>query len=70
MIYKECQKELQNITGLKRVEKTTGDKIKEDTFALILKKNKTWRRGNIGMKEKIEIVELQKLLKKKIRRDI
>ncbi len=38
--------------GIKRVEETTGNKIKEDNFALIRKKNKIWKRGNIGMKEK------------------
>ncbi len=73
--YDEFEKALRETIetyGVKRKEETTGDKITEEILQQIKKKREMWKKigGKENSKTKIENIEIQKLVKRKIREDI
>ncbi len=52
---------------IRRKEEETGDKLKQETINLIDEKNQLQKRKMKKRKDKIELEELQKLVKKKVR---
>ncbi len=74
--YNELENEIKYVVkkyGTKRKEETTRDKISEETSKLIMKKRVMWKkaRGKMNdLQRKIENIEMQKMIKKRIREDV
>ncbi len=56
--------------GHKKREEKTGDKSREETLEIIQKKHKPMTKTCKSNREKVEIRELQKLVRRKVREDI
>ncbi len=56
--------------GVKRKEEKTCDKLSKETLDLIRRKNNLWRKKNKKLKEKIELTEIQKVVKRRVRQDL
>ncbi len=70
--YDEFENVLRETTetyGVKRKEETTGDQITEETLQLIKKKREMWKTMGARKMQK-QNIEIQKLVKRKIRDDI